>query len=245
MTKLRTVIVTVSLPWLLGAAPPTPDRQPINVVGHAWAPFISPMGEPFRPRDATDDTLARWFNQADSNHDGQLTPPEMQADALRFFATLDTDNDGEITPEELVNYEWELAPDIQLSSRLKRRPGEVGSTKPAEPNDLAATLRRERLGRSEPDWLSSGLQGAARYSLLNMPEPVAAADADFNRGISRAEFAKAALDRFNLLDRDHRGALTLAALDAMWTDVLAKVHNRKKRSDKVDQRVAVPVPLDR
>jgi len=31
----------------------------------------------------------------------------------------------------------------------------------------------------------------------------------------------------------------------MWTDVLAKVHNRKKRSDKVDQRVAVPVPLDR
>jgi len=72
------------------------SEPPINVVGHAWAPFISPMGEPFRPRDASDDTLARWFSQADRNHDGQLTPDEMRADADRFFATLDSDGDGVI-----------------------------------------------------------------------------------------------------------------------------------------------------
>src|SRR5438270_11427695 len=109
---LRATIIAI-LPGLIAAVKPEP---PINVVGHAWAPFISPMGEPFRARSATDDTLARWFNQADRNHDGQLTPDELRSDADRFFTLLDVDGNGEIEPEELVNYEWELAPDIQLDS---------------------------------------------------------------------------------------------------------------------------------
>ena len=78
------------VPLLLAAA-----DAPITVVGHAWAPFISPMGEPFRARSTADDTLARWFQQADRNHDGVLTVDEMQADAGRFFATLDENNDGD------------------------------------------------------------------------------------------------------------------------------------------------------
>jgi Ca2+-binding EF-hand superfamily protein len=229
------------LPLLAAAAP---AERPIDVVGHAWAPFISPMGEPFRARSATDDTLARWFNQADRNHDGQITPEEMQADALRFFATLDSDGDGEIGPEELIQYEWELAPDIQLSARLKRRPGEAAPAKTDEDSEQHPKDRRYPRGDGEPDSMF-GLQGAARYGLLNMPEPVAAADADFNRGISRAEFVQAALDRFNLLDRDHRGAIGLAALETMWTDVLATVHKRKQRPDKVDERVGAPLPPER
>jgi Ca2+-binding EF-hand superfamily protein len=230
------------LPVLLVAA--APAERPINVVGHAWAPFISPMGEPFRARTATDDTLARWFSQADRNHDGLLTPGEMQADAERFFAVLDSDGDGEIGPEELIHYEWELAPDIQLSSRLRRRPGEAAPAKAAEDGEQLAKDRRYRRGDGEPDSLS-GLQGAARYGLLNMPEPVAAADADFNRAISRTEFQQAALARFQLLDSDRRGALTLDALQAKWTTVLATLHQRKGRKEPVDTRVAVPVPLDR
>jgi hypothetical protein len=70
----------------------------ITVTGHAWAPFISPMGEPFRARTVQDDTLAMWFTRADRNRDGSLTPDEMRADADRFFATLDSDGDGEIDP---------------------------------------------------------------------------------------------------------------------------------------------------
>jgi len=228
---------------LLAAAAGSADR-PINVVGHAWAPFISPMGEPFRARSATDDTLARWFNQADRNHDGQITPDEMRADADRFFATLDSDRDGAIGPEELIHYEWELAPDVQLSSRLRRQPGEA-APKAVEDSSEDPFARRQRRGRGEPDWLSGGLQGAARYGLLNMPEPVAAADADFDRAISRAEFEQAALERFRLLDIGHRGSLTLAALETMWTSVIAKVHDRKHHSDGVDTRVGEPVPIDR
>lgn len=242
-SSLRTALIAACLPCLVAAAP-SADPRPINVVGHAWAPFISPMGEPFRPRNATDDTLARWFNQADRNHDGQITPEEMEADADHFFATLDTDADGQISPEELIQYEWELAPDIQLNSRLKRQPGEV--TPPKAVEDVENSERRkQRRGRGEPDWLSGGLQGAARYGLLNMPEPVAAADADFNRAITRTEFEQAALERFKLLDRDHRGSLTLSALDAMWTAVLATLKERKRRPEATDSRVGQPVPLDR
>jgi hypothetical protein len=231
------------LPLLAAAATPDAKSAPINVVGHAWAPFISPMGEPFRPRTATDDTLARWFNQADRNHDGLLTQDEMVADAARFFATLDSDSDGEIGPEELIHYEWELAPDIQVNSRLQRLPGEAAPAKPPEEAD--AESRRPRRGRGDADWLAGGLQGAARYGLLNMPEPVAAADADFNRAISRAEFDQAAVARFQLLDRVRRGGLTLAALESMWTDVLAALRQRKRPKDPLDTRVGAPLPPDR
>src|SRR6476661_6875618 len=99
-------------PFLLAMLAPA-SSVPIKVTGHAWAPFISPMGEPFRARDATDDTLADWFYQADRNRDGALTIDEMQADAARFFTTLDSDHNGEIDPDELASYEYEVAPEIQ------------------------------------------------------------------------------------------------------------------------------------
>ena len=77
------------------------------------------------PAPPTDDTLARWFRQADRNRDGMLTVDEMQADADRFFATLDADHNGEIEPEELIHYEWEIAPDIQVMSKRRPAPAEA------------------------------------------------------------------------------------------------------------------------
>jgi hypothetical protein len=93
--------------------------------------------------------------------------------------------------------------------------------------------------------MQSALQGAARYGLLNMPEPVAAADADFNRAISVAEFKQAALARFQLLDTAHRGTITLADLETLRAGVLATLHQRKRANDKVDTRVGAPLPPDR
>jgi hypothetical protein len=58
------------------------------------------------------------------------------------------------------------------------------------------------------------LLGAGRFGLLNIPEPVIAADADFNGGVSLPEFQKAADSRFILLDTNHDGGLTLAELQA-------------------------------
>jgi hypothetical protein len=80
--------------------------------------FISPMGEPFRVAARGDDALADWFRQADGNHDGQITPIEMQQDADRFFAILDSNRDGEIDPDETLHYETVVAPEIQSGRAL-------------------------------------------------------------------------------------------------------------------------------
>lgn len=214
--------VTVLILLLAVSSPEAVSRTaPVVVTGRPWAPFISPMGEPFRAHRSTDDTLAIWFAQADRNHDGILTVDEMQADADRFFAVIDTDHDGEIDPDELVHYEWEVAPEIQVNSRTRRQPGEN------------AELTRHR----KPD----GLQGAARYSLLNIPEPVAAADADFNRGISLSEFRQAAVARFQLLDAAHQGRIGLTQLQAARAS-LQMAGRQKPSEDSADQRVGNPLP---
>jgi hypothetical protein len=224
------------LPILAAASGQLADTRPVVVTGHAWAPFISPMGEPFRAHSATEDTLANWFNQADRNHDGVLTADEMVADAERFFATLDTDHNGEIEPEELANYEYEIAPDIQVMSKTRRGPGAVPQSKPSKPH-----RRRDDGIEDAALALNGGLQGGARYGLLNIPEPVAAADTDFDRGISLAEFRQAALARFALLDSSHSGRLGLAQLQALRPVVTAD-GGRKRPKNAPDMRVGNPLP---
>src|SRR6185369_16621371 len=86
------------------------EPPPITVRAYPWAPFISPMGEPFRSRTAGEAPITRWFGQADRNQDGMLTADEMQADADRFFARLDGNHDGQIDPQEIAAYEYEIAP---------------------------------------------------------------------------------------------------------------------------------------
>jgi hypothetical protein len=237
------------LAMLAGAPAPVSPSTPITVTGHPWAPFISPMGEAFRAHTATDDTLANWFYQADRDRDGALTAAEMQADAERFFATLDTSGDGQIDPDELAHYEWEIAPEIQVMSRTRRAPGQPAPVvKQADSDEDQPSERdreRDRKKRREEAYASlgfgGGLQGAARYSLLNIPEPVAAADTDLNRAIALDEFRQAALARFQLLDSARQGRLTLAQLEALpHAPDLGK--KRKRDRDASDERVGVPLP---
>jgi len=235
-------ISSLIVPLLLSTAQAA--SPPINVVGHAWAPFISPMGEPFRARTKADNTLALWFRQADRNGDGFLTSDEMVADADRFFAKLDQDHNGEIDPDELVAYEWELAPEIQVNSRTKRSPGDPidkAAIKQAE-DDESGLARHPPKGPRGGYMLDGSLQGGARYALLNMPEPVAAADADFNRAITAEEFRQAALARFKLLDRGQQGRVSLDQLQAMVPPP-PKGGRRPTRPDaRSDQRIGLPLP---
>jgi len=240
--------MTVPALILLAAAMAAPDKGQIMVTGHQWAPFISPMGEPFRAHSATDDTLADWFYKADTNRDGALTAAELQADAERFFARLDTNHDGQIDPDELSTYEYEIAPDIQVMSRTKRVPGQPEPVVKAEtPEDLPADPRLRR-GRHHGDQIDAGLgigsdlQGAARYGLLNMPEPVAAADTDFDRAVTLAEFKAAAIARFQLLDKTNSGKLTLAQLEAMPHAPSTDKHHRRQNEDAPDERLGNALP---
>lgn len=224
----------------------------ITVTGHPWAPFISPMGEPYRARTPSDDTLSDWFQKADRNQDGFLTVDEFEADADRFFAKLDTDHDGEIGPDELSAYEYEIAPEIQVMSRTRPvagHPAQTALDKNTDDDDgpdIDEPVRHRDQRRTDEINVSLGiagaLQGAARYSLLNMPEPVAAADVDFNRSITLEEFRKAAIARFQILDSAHQNRLTLAQLEAMPHAPVADQHHGKRKLDAPDARIGNPLP---
>ena len=224
-------------PILMSAA--AMEDPPIIVTGYLWAPFISPMGEPFRGGANRVAPIARWFGGVDRNRDGAVTEEELQADADQFFLRLDTNRDGQIDPQEITTYEWQIAPDIQVNSNWKRPRGQLA---PASKDSASRKDRRGKRNGDEYDgYHIDGLQGAARYGLLNIPQPVASADTDFNRAVTRAEFRQAASYRFKLLDSRGQGRLSLQELEArVPTRPEGKRHKPDK--DSKDSRIGLPLP---
>jgi EF hand len=201
------IFMTVSLLLLPVAA----ISQPPGRAPPGGAVFLSPMGEPFRSDDRATDNVGRWFAGADRNGDGALIPAELRGDAARFFAALDTDDDGEIEPAEIARYENEVAPEVQLG--LQMRGAGFGDWR-------GQGSRRRRIALYD-----EGLEGAGRYSFLNIPQPVIAADLDMNRGVSRDEFERAADQRFGLLDSSGDGRLSRAELPALPQPRLRRPRN--------------------
>jgi Ca2+-binding EF-hand superfamily protein len=72
-----------------------------------------------------------------------------------------------------------------------------------------------------------------RVGLLDLPEPVVSADMDFNRGVSLDEFRKAAAKRFQALDVDHRGVLTLSVLEDLGPARSQRPHQPQADADSV------------
>ena len=221
------------IPILASAAQTDEPPKPITVTAYRWAPFLSPMGEPFRSRTPDDDPFARWFHQADGNQDGTLTADEMRADAERFFAALDGNRDGRIDSEERMKYESEIAPEVHVNSQWKR----TRQQSAADRGD-----RGRQWDKNIDGYQLDGLQGAARYGLLNLPEPVAGADADFDRFVSLDEFRRAASYRFQLLDSDRSGKLTLPNLEALLPSRPKEGRRVKRPKNAVDTRIGLPLP---
>jgi Ca2+-binding EF-hand superfamily protein len=221
------------IPILASAAQAEDPPTPITVTAYRWAPFLSPMGEPFRSRTPDDDPFAHWFHQADGNQDGMLTSDEMRADAERFFAALDGNRDGRIDSEERMKYESEIAPEVQVNSQWKRTRQETAADR---------ADRRRRWDDNIDGYQLDGLQGAARYGLLNLPEPVAGADADFDRFVSLDEFRRAASYRFRLLDSDGLGRLTLQKLEVLLPSRPKEGRRAKRPKNAVDTRIGLPLP---
>jgi hypothetical protein len=230
---IRMILLAAILPILAAAAQ---ADEPVTVTAYPWAPFISPMGEPFRGR--AEDTFARWFNQADGNRDGILTPDEMRSDAERFFAKLDSDRDGRIGSEERMAYEATIAPEVQVNSAWKRTRQEAAEARASKNRD-----RGDRRSRNTIDgYQLDGLQGAARYGLLNLPEPVSGADADFNRIVTLDEFRRAASYRFQLLDSNRLGRLTMESLRILLPSRPKDGRRVKRPKNSGDTRIGVPLP---
>jgi hypothetical protein len=178
--------MTIRLP-LLAALGALSLAGPALAQSDAEFLFLSPMGEPFRgTREAPPE--AAWFDGTDANHDGKLSPAEMVKDAERFFKLLDVDANGEIDPREMERYELVLVPEVSGGGAAAR-----GYDSSVEGVDIMAG------GPSgSPRYRARG--GATSFSYLGMPQPVIAADTNFNRGVSAREFERAAEQRFQLLD---------------------------------------------
>ena len=220
-------MIWLALALLQAAAPETPPQPDIVVTANTGCGppyarvYIAPMGEPFRT-DGRHDPMADWFARADADHDGKVTLSEFQADSDRFFATLDRDRSGEIDPQEMAEYENRIAPEIKLY-QPDQDPRPVTRQQKHDAKQAAA---RQRSDYQAP-------YGAGEYASLNVPEPVASADLDINRGVSRAELDTVAAQRFPELDTAHRGYLsydTLAKSPAqMAIDACRALADKKRR----------------
>ncbi|HEX4181917.1 MAG TPA: hypothetical protein VHY34_01515 [Caulobacteraceae bacterium] len=188
--------------------------------------FISPFGQPFRAKDTAPYPVVDWFKQVDKNSDSKVDKTEFLADAAFFFDALDVNKDGVLSPMEVRRYERGIAPEI-LGYRVKiadgaRVPGLHGGrlwrtqggpagqgVMGALPPDAAPDPNDTR---KIPHSLDESRNGASPFSFFDQPEPVTAADLDFNGIIRKKNFLKLAGVHFQTLDHKDQGYLTLAAL---------------------------------
>ena len=179
--------------------------------------FLSPSGEPFRLSPSDPDPLGAWFDQVDTKRQGYIDREEFRADAMRFFKQLDENGDGVIDGFEVADYEAKIAPEIADWS-LGRYPGEFGPPpgQPPPSQHRHGQPPQHDVGYTAPaeDKHDRGKQGQAIAQLVDEPEPVSGADFNLDSHITLAEWMRATDDRFDLLDTDHSGRLTLAALRA-------------------------------
>ena len=235
------------LPILAAASGQPTDTRPVVVTGRAWAPFISPMGEPFRARSATDDTLARWFNQADRNHDGLLTPDEIMADADRFFATLDTDENGaDRARRARSTTNGKSRPTSSSCRATEARAGRSVAGQTAGGCGRNPAARRPRRDRKTPTGSparsrvppATACSTCPSRSPRRTPTSTGRLSPRRIRGRRRSTASRCST-------RAHRGQLTLGALEAMWPAVLSQGHEKQHRPDAADARVGDPLPLGR
>ena len=122
---------------------------------------------------------------------GEPVSPAPGMDGLQtWFARVDSNHDGMLTVEEMQ----------------------------ADAERFFQELDTNHDGEIDPDEIThyeQDIAPRARGGLLALSEPVASADSNFNRGVSLDEVRAAAAKRFQALDVDHRGTLSVALLESL------------------------------
>jgi len=197
-----------------------PGRQPGQV-------FISPAGQAFRAPFGGPYPVATWFAQADLDHDGHLDRNEFEQDFKRFFDQLDVEHQGALSGIDIQRYEDQIVPEV--ASRGDTAPGVGGSYGGQHNGGRRGGGGRGGWGghgghRGDGSQRSGGdaghaegtydlsTIGAARYSLIAIPEPVASMDTNMDGLVTPDEVEAAADRRFDELDQAGRGYLLLKDL---------------------------------
>lgn len=211
--------IGVLVAFLAGcAAPrmPPPEREPPP----RPRLFISPAGEPFRLGPQGDEPMRTWFEAADGDRDGALVFAEFLEDHQRFFRIADADGDGVIGDADVRNYERSIAPEIlSVLDRGDPEPGEarprggrMGGPGGGGRGSPGGGRGGPGMGPPRGGAGPAGRPGAARFSLINEPQPLRAADANLDYRVTPAEWAAAARVRFDELDADSDGRLAFVEL---------------------------------
>ena len=174
---------------LLAPAAAAPAKRPQTTPLEEAHLFISPSGKPFRSASGQPYPIVQWFREADRNSDGKLDKAEFEADAEAFFNVLDRNGDGLVTDPEIAYYEKVTVPELNASA-----------------------LSADNNPADDRTKLSTELQGAAPYSLINDAEPVRSADDSFMGRLTLKAFLKRADHNFDTLDDAGRGYLALEDL---------------------------------
>jgi Ca2+-binding EF-hand superfamily protein len=202
----------LTLPLLAFAAPALAQdgpQQPTydGIIGaHSQEQvFFSPSGEPFRAKSGEPYPMAKWFAQADTDHDGRISHDEFVADAVNFFEKLDVNHDNYISSVENTRYETEIAPEITRMDPRIQQPRIIKQEIDDHPD------------QSDSDMPNGGkyikqILGAAQYGLIDEPQPIRAADSNFDFRVSMDEWLAATEERFKLLDRNGDGYITMDEL---------------------------------
>jgi hypothetical protein len=196
--------------------------------------FVSPCGEPFRATAAQGYPVGVWFKKADANHDGAVDRTEFENDAKAFFTVLDADKDGYIEGYEVSRYEHQILPEILYGlqgARLDVRPHLWLAQYTGSGLDDVPVVQSDGSKVNPPSQRvnPTSMEGAAPYGLLGEPEPVRAADRNFDGRVSLKEFVAAADRRFGLLDKRHDGKLTLDELPMTVQQQMAEEKSPHRR----------------
>ena len=200
------LVLTAGVAMVVAGTTPTPVMAQRYIgIGMGQNVFFSPAGQPFRAAAGQPYPIAAWFNQADTDKDGKLSHDEFTADGMAFFNSLDVNHDGYVNSPENSRYESEVAPEIQRMDPRIQQP--TNHYRPPDPEMSADSSNDPTGGR----YLKQ-IIGASQYGLIDEPQPVRAADANFDFRVSAGEWQNAESQRFAILDHNGDGFITLDEL---------------------------------